>query len=410
MNSLVFKVKLLGAFASVLVTVMTYFAMEYAITFSKGREITNSILLYQTIRKNSPLTVDEYLKKHNFIELSKSQALEILDKASFVIETPIYREVFESGNIKLYSFENYYYYSFNIQNKIHYFKNLEKDDNYITYLFLAVIFLILILLSIYIYIIKAIKPLKNLYTKIHSFSNKSGDLSSEISFKNKDEISLVTSEFDKAVERIKKLRSTRTLFLRNIMHEFKTPLTQGTLMVHMLEVDEEDKEKFLHIFNRMKEQLEKLAQLESLTSDDVELKWQELSMLDVIDDVKDILDLEDDSIDYEPITQTYRLNAELFVVALKNLIANAIAYSSDHHVQVVHKNEHLYIINKGGALRSSFEVYTKAFVRDNLTKNGMGLGLYLSKEIFIRHNIKMKYRYLNGSHVIILKLKNIIIK
>lgn len=407
MNSLIFKVKILGVFAGALVSILSYFVMEYAINYSKGREITNSILLYKILKQNNDTQIKNYLKENHFTRITQKEAEEIIKKASFVIETPIYREVFQSGDIVLYSFKNYYYYSFKINGKVLYFKNLDKDDNYIFYLFIALVFLVFVLFNIYAYIVNAIKPLKDLYNKIHSYANKSAPLENEVSISNKDEVALVSWEFDRAVQRIETLQGTRTLFLRNIMHEFKTPLTQGILLVHMLN-DGADKEQLLGIFERMQEQLDKLKQLETLSVDTLELKFNEVHILDVIDDIRDMLDTDEKAIQYYPVSQTYHVNTELFMVALKNLIANAIVYSTDNRVTIAHRNNHLYICNKGLPLRSSFEVYTKAFVRDDLTKKGMGLGLYLSKEILLKHKILMYYKYLKGVHFIILDLKNVL--
>ncbi|CAA6799211.1 MAG: Histidine kinase [uncultured Sulfurovum sp.] len=408
MGNLIFKLKLLGAFLAVLVTIMIYFGMEYGINHAKGREITNSILLYKTLKKGNKTFIANYLNKNHLKEVSWGEVEDVLKEAAFVIETPIYREVFESGNIALYTHKNYYYYSFNINGHTHYFKNLHRDDNYVLYLSLAVTLLLFMLLSIYIYIINAIRPIKELYKKIHNFGNKQENLVEETEFKNQDEIALVSLEFDKAVERIAKLENTRTLFWRNIMHELKTPMTQGVLMTHMLEVDATEKEQLLTVFNRMKEQLNKLKQLEHLSADTLELELQEVNMVNIIDDIRDILQADYLAINYEMIPQKFKVNTELFSIALKNLIANALTYSPDHSVWIKHKNNALYIVNKGQSLNSTFETYTKPFVREDLSKNGMGLGLYLSKEIFLKHNVKMSYKYYHDHHMIILDLKNII--
>jgi two-component system OmpR family sensor kinase len=410
MNSLIFKVKLLGGFLAILVTIMIYFAMEYAITHAKGREITNSIMLYKTLKKGNTIVIQNYLEGHGLKEVTWGEVEDILEKADYVIETPIYREVFASRDIELYKYNGYYYYSFRIHKNVHYFKNLYRDDNFILYLAIAVTFLLFILLSIYIYIINAIKPFKQLYLKINHFANKRENLCSEKSFRNKDEIALLSSEFDKVVERVSKLESTRTLFWRNIMHELKTPMTQGVLMVHMLEAESQEKEQLLTVFDRMKEQLDKLKQLEHLSAETLELKLQDVNMLDIIDDIKDMINADDRAIHYVISPHRFSVNTELFVIALKNLISNALTYSPDHQVWLQHKSDNLYIINKGQSLSSTFETYTKAFVREDLSKNGMGLGLYLSKEIFLKHGIKMKYKYFYNHHMIILNVKSIILR
>jgi signal transduction histidine kinase len=193
------------------------------------------------------------------------------------------------------------------------------------------------------------------------------------------------------------------------MHELKTPMTQGVLMVHMLEAESEEKQQLLTVFDRMKEQLNKLKQLEHLSAETLELELQKVNMLDIIDDIKDMINIDDRAIHYVMSPHRFSVNTELFMIALKNLISNALTYSPDHQVWIQHKNDNLYIINKGQSLNSTFETYTKAFVREDLSKSGMGLGLYLSKEIFLKHGIKMKYKYFNHYHMIILDIKTIII-
>ena len=43
----------------------------------------------------------------------------------------------------------------------------------------------------------------------------------------KDEIAEVSNEFNNAISKIKTLQDSRSLFLRNIMHELKNPHCQG---------------------------------------------------------------------------------------------------------------------------------------------------------------------------------------
>jgi len=408
MNSLILKVKILGAFVAVLVTIMIYFGTQYAITYAKGREVTNSILLYKKLKENNILTIEQYLDSKGLEEISWGEVEDVLKNAEFVIDTPIYREVFEAGNIELYLYNGFYYYSFYIDGNVHYYKNLHKDDHYILYVSMSVTLLLLLLLSIYIYIVNAIRPIRELYKKIHNYANKKEDVLEEVLVHNVDEIALVSHAFDKAVERIEELENTRTLFWRNIMHELKTPMTQGVLMTHMLEARDEDKEQLLDTFERMKEQLNKLKQLEQLSADTLDLELQEVYMVNIIDDIKDMLQVGDESIIYNSNSKKFSVNIELFVIALKNLIANALAYSPDHKVWIRHRDNKLYIMNKGKSLSSNFETYTQPFVREDFSKNGMGLGLYLSKEIFLKHSITMKYKYFYKHHMIILDVKNIL--
>ncbi len=60
-------------------------------------------------------------------------------------------------------------------------------------------------------------------------------LTSRVRRSKKDEIAALANQFDSAVIKIKSLRDSRQLFLRNIMHELKTPITKGKLATEMIE-------------------------------------------------------------------------------------------------------------------------------------------------------------------------------
>jgi signal transduction histidine kinase len=397
--------RVLGLFTAILVSIMVFLAFEFTINYSKSKEITNAILLYNTLKKDpQEVVIQTYLKKHLLQALTTAQIKPILKKASYVIETPIYREVFQSGDIKLYRYKSYYYYALQVKKQWHYYKNIEKADNLILYIIIATLLLIILLVGIHLYIIKAIQPLKILHQKINTYANPSKSTDNKQTTQHaKDEVSEVSFAFDEATTRIQSLQANRTLFWQNVMHEFKTPLTQGMLMVSMMQEKNEHKEQLNLVFKRMQEQLDKLKQLEYLKAEVFKLNKQEVNMIDIIDDVKDILLIDDTAITYVPVHQSYKVDTELFMVALKNLISNALLYSSDKHVCIVHKQNHLYIINKGEPLAKPFIHYTEAFTQGQVN-SGMGLGLHITKEILNKHHIALRYKYWESKHMIILSM------
>lgn len=410
MNSLINKVILLGIAISILISLKTYFVIEYVITEAKAKEITKSILLYKFIsKKPTEEEIKLYLKKKQLLKIEKNIMLLIAEKAKYLIETPIYREVFQSGDIKLYIYENYYYYALNVNNHSYYFMHLEKAGNTITYIFIGVSFLLFIFLSISLYIIKAIQPLKDLHKKIYMFANKEQVFDNKHFAKNIDEVSEVSIAFDDATKKIQSLEEIRTLFWHNVMHELKTPITQGLLLAHITKIEKEDKKNLIQIFQKMQIQLDKLKQIEYLKSDSINFDFNRVFMSDIIEDIQDSCKISSDSFYYKNNNVLYNLNIEYFAVALKNLILNAITYSKSKKVSLVHKKDTLYIINDGGKLPKKFSYYTQAFTRAEQRESGMGLGLYISKEIFAKHKIPLRYKYYKKNHLIILNLKNIVI-
>lgn len=386
-----------------LLGIIVYLAFEYSLNYAKGTEVINATLLYKFLKDNkNEKEIQDYLNMYDIQEVEIKDTKEIILNAHHVIKTPIYREIFQSGDIVLYIYKNYYYYHIYLHQNTYLFKNTIISVNYLVYILLATLLMALLFLGIYLYILKAIKPLKTLHQKIQNYANPQTNLINT-PLVYKDEVLELSHEFDKAIIRIQTLQDNRTLFWRNVMHELKTPLTQGMLFVHALKDSSHNKENLNSVFKRMEEQLDKLKQLEYLKSDTLSLSLQKVNMIDIIDDVKDMLFIEDTEITYTPIMQTYELDIELFMVAVKNLISNAILYSPDSHVRIEHKNNHLYLINKGKPLENPFFTYTEAFTRGQSTQSGMGLGLYISKEILMKHDIKLVYKYLFNSHLMILR-------
>lgn len=96
-----------------------------------------------------------------------------------------------------------------------------------------------------------------------------------------------------------------------------------------------------------------------------------------------------------------KINAdfELFSIALKNLIDNAIRYSVEEEPKIIIEKNCIKIINKGEKLTKDIEEYYKPFNHDYETAtSGLGLGLYISNNIIKIHNYKLEYRYIDGYH------------
>jgi two-component system OmpR family sensor kinase len=100
------------------------------------------------------------------------------------------------------------------------------------------------------------------------------------------------------------------------------------------------------------------------------------------------------------IKKDYSIQAdmELFPLALKNLIDNGLSYSPDHHVNVVINDSRIIISNRGEKLAYGLEVYFAPF---HDSKNGLGLGLYIVKNILDIHQMELEYRYENGENIFI---------
>ena len=257
----------------------------------------------------------------------------------------------------------------------------------------SVVFLLIILL--YLWIMKSFRPLSQLKSTIQKFSK--GDLDIDCKSDKEDEIAEVANEFDHAVTMIRELLHSRQLFLRAIMHELKTPIAKGRLVSEMLD-DEKNKARMHSIFERLNLLIDEFAKIEKITSKNFELNIKPYKVSDIIEGSIDLLMIENPGrLITTDIRQDYSVDVdfELFTLTVKNLIDNAIKYSTDKHITVIIDNDQLQIINKGESLKEALENYFKPF---HTSKKGLGLGLYIVKSILDIHQMQLEYRYKDGEN------------
>jgi two-component system OmpR family sensor kinase len=258
----------------------------------------------------------------------------------------------------------------------------------------STVFLLIIML--YFWVIRSLRPLTELKNKIKKFSE--GDLNIQCHSDKKDEIAEVANEFDHAVTMIRELLQSRQLFLRAIMHELKTPIAKGRLISEMLP-DEKSKQRMHSIFERLNLLIDEFAKIEKITSKNFELKLKPYKMSDLVEASIDLLMVEKpyQYIGIE-INRDYMIKAdfELFTLVIKNLLDNALKYSTDKRVIVTIDRDRLHIRNRGEALSEPLENYFKPF---HTSKGGLGLGLYIVKSILDIHTMNLHYTYDEGQNI-----------
>lgn len=272
-------------------------------------------------------------------------------------------------------------------------KNKDKFPLMYTFVF-SIVFLLIILL--YLWIMKSLKPLSELKGKIQTFSQ--GNLDIDCKSEKKDEIAEVANEFDHAVTMIRELLHSRQLFLRAIMHELKTPIGKGRLVSEMLD-DEKNKARLHSIFERLNLLIDEFAKIEKITSKNFDLTIKPYKMSDLIEGSIDILMIENpQQFITTNILKDYNMEVdfELFTLVIKNLLDNGIKYSTDKHIYIIVKDNTIEIRNKAETLSEPLENYFKPF---HTSKKGLGLGLYIVKSILDIHQMELKYRREDGENI-----------
>ena len=254
---------------------------------------------------------------------------------------------------------------------------------------------IIAILSIsFFLILQRLRPLIRLRRKIALFGN--GDLN--ISFKTcgSDEIALVSNELEDARHKITNIMESRTLFLRNLMHELKTPIAKGTIATQMLE-SQKQRDRFTSIFGRLESLVTEFALIEEVTSVDDKKDFKEYRLIDIIDGAIDMAMVDRSSVTIDVMATTkLTVNYRLYTTAIKNMIDNAIKYSPDSHVKIVFINNELCFESKGACIANPLQFYIEPFTKENPSKNSFGLGLYLVDSILKAHNKVLAHEYDNG--------------
>ncbi|WP_456403969.1 ArsS family sensor histidine kinase [Hydrogenimonas sp.] len=255
-----------------------------------------------------------------------------------------------------------------------------------------------IIILLYWTLRRSLIPLKTLAKQIKRFGEGETDITTLS--KKRDEIAFVANQFDAAVKRINAMKEARTLFMRNIMHELKTPITKGKLSVALLK--EEQEAKILQrAFSRMEHLIHEMAEMEMITSRALDLKPGRCDFRSLVKDATNLLFIEEDRIAIACHKCYLEVDYNMMVIVLKNLIDNAIKYGSGEKVHLCYRKGVLEVINRGEPMKESFEKMLEPFSKDENgnTKESFGLGLYIVRAILEAHGATLSHRYEKGYHI-----------
>lgn len=261
-------------------------------------------------------------------------------------------------------------------------------------IFYVYITIVLIIIMSFILILQKLKPLILLRSKVAQFGK--GNLNVSFKTKSSDEIGLVSNNLELAREKIQNLLESRTLFLRNIMHELKTPIAKGTIATQMLDTQKQ-RDRFTSIFSRLESLVTEFAMIEEVTCIDSKDDFKEYRLVDIIDGAIDMAMVESSCVSVSvggdvKIIANYRL----YTTAIKNMIDNAMKYSPDAHISILMIRGELCFESKGNCLAHPLQYYIEPFTKDNPSKNSFGLGLYLVDSILKAHDQVLAHEYVQG--------------
>ena len=261
------------------------------------------------------------------------------------------------------------------------------------------IFLIVLLLLLYQAVLYKLNPLKKLHKEIQRFAK--GDMKTRISYQYDDEIGKIAKSFDDAIVHINELSSSKNLFMRNLMHELKTPITKGRIVVEMME-NEANKKVLVRAFERMNELIMELAELERVTAQRFEPDIEEMMLSEVVEKSQELLMSQNPCVHIEIEDTMLRSDRKLLILVLKNLMDNGIKYGTDKCVKVKTNNGLIEVVSKGEALKHPLSYYTEPFSQEEKRSSGFGLGLYIVHSTLSKLELELGYKHEEGKNIFIL--------
>ena len=275
---------------------------------------------------------------------------------------------------------------------------LVQDEELKPYRYFSVLYtystVILIISISFFLILNKLRPLILLRRKIANY----GDGDMDVSFKmhGNDEIASISNELESTKEKINTILESRTLFLRNIMHELKTPIAKGTIATQMLKTPKQ-RERFSSIFGRLECLVNEFALIEEVTSLDDATEFNEYRLIDLIDGAIDMAMVDKMRV-FVKVDASVKLNVNyrLYTTAIKNMIDNGMKYSEDEMIYISIINNELCFDTKGKCLSQPLKYYIEPFTKENPAKNSFGLGLYLVDSILKAHGQVLAHEYHDG--------------
>jgi signal transduction histidine kinase len=262
---------------------------------------------------------------------------------------------------------------------------------------------------------KVLNPMKVLHEKVSEINE--GDLHERIPVKpnSKNEIDLLSKEFNLLLERIEKAYQRQKMFTSHASHELKTPISRIVLQLENLlnDVNVNNQNKIQDIIkqtidiNRLIDSLLILAKIEDRYN--LEFKKERLDELlfTVIEEIK--LEFLDCRIEFEieenpEIYDSLEIlmNQSIFKIALINLFRNAYLYSDSKLVKLrlfVDKNQLKFSVTNDGTYLDEedqslvFQQFGRG--KNSSLKPGNGLGLVIIRRIMDHHGFQIQYSVVN---------------
>lgn len=255
--------------------------------------------------------------------------------------------------------------------------------------------------------LKPIMVLKNASDEISY-----GNLSARTNIEGSDELASTCMAFDRMAERTQKLEDSRQLFFRTSVHELRNPMTsiKGIAsLLHMRAVEGKPLGESIELISILENEADRLSELLNEIIEAFRAKKEDLKLKTSYGrvDMRGIVSQALNPFKVSQIGRKFNLKQDsdtpLWVMGdperledvVRNLIGNALKYSPegtdvDINVSKIKGYGLISVRDRGIGIPENQlgRIFESFFRSDNIASNdpgGMGLGLYICKDIILRH-------------------------
>jgi two-component system OmpR family sensor kinase len=193
------------------------------------------------------------------------------------------------------------------------------------------------------------------------------------------------------------------MFNKIFMHEIKMPIAKA-----MFYLKQEPNENILKLMQRLNSELDQFSILESLIVYKNKIQKEEHDFRQLLNIAIQKIGMEEQNNIEIFINKNYTIlgDKDLWIVCFKNMLDNALKYSSDHKVIVECKDDTITFINQGDALPLDMSKDLQSWKIDKTKRHksstGYGFGLFIIKNIVTLNGYALEYNYENSN--VILKI------
>ncbi len=263
-------------------------------------------------------------------------------------------------------------------------------------IFILIILVSVIFIPLFIIIRLLFYPLKILSDSVHQIGKGNYDVESPV--RRKDELGELADSIKTMASNIKHSMKSKEQLLIDVSHELRSPLTRLKLGMEI----ETPREKLEDDVREMENMISGLLESYRADSSYDQLKIESVDLKDLVNEIKEEYEIEQRVFFNFEESMECKIKADpnKLKIVLRNLIDNALKYSSDNvYLKLFCENNKCSITVKDNGIGISdkdlafiFEPFYRSDPSRSRRTGGFGLGLSIAKKIMDAHNGKISVK------------------